>query len=91
MLDLCSDVMSHSFTVVEEELCIVERPLGKEQLEANVKLEKRLSAKDDDGEIGLAMAGASGKNVFCTVFPFAPQPYIRGKRTQVVPTVGLPT
>jgi hypothetical protein len=24
-------------------------------------------------------AGASGKNVFCTVFPFAPQPFVHGK------------
>ena len=23
--------------------------------------------------------GASGKNVFCTVFPFAPQPFVHGK------------
>jgi hypothetical protein len=29
----------------------------KEQLEANVELEKRLSAKDDDSKIGLAVAG----------------------------------
>jgi hypothetical protein len=28
--------------------------------------------------------GASGKNVVWTVFPFAPQPFIRGKRTHVV-------
>jgi hypothetical protein len=29
-------------------------------------------------------SGASGKNVVWTVFPFAPQPFIRGKRTHVV-------
>ena len=28
--------------------------------------------------------GASGKNVVWTVFPFAPQPFIRGKRKHVV-------
>jgi hypothetical protein len=33
-------------------------------------------------------SGASGKNVVWTVFPFAPQLFIRGKRTHVV---GLPT
>jgi hypothetical protein len=32
MLDLCPDDMLHTFTTVEEEICILERQLGKEQL-----------------------------------------------------------
>jgi hypothetical protein len=57
MLDLCPDVMLHTFTTVEEDICVLERQLGKEQLEENVELEKQLSEKDDDDEIRLAVAG----------------------------------
>jgi hypothetical protein len=44
--------------------------------------EKRMSenvASLNCDENGLHPTGASGKNVFCTVFPFAPQPFVHGK------------
>jgi hypothetical protein len=44
----------------------------------------RLSASIPFNTILLTTAGASGKNVVWMVFPFAPQAFIRGKRTHVV-------
>jgi hypothetical protein len=40
MLDLYPDAMSHTFTLVEEELSILERRLGKQQMKDNIELEK---------------------------------------------------
>jgi hypothetical protein len=57
MLDLCPDAMSNTFTMVEDEICILERQLGKEQLEESVRLEKLLSEKDSDGKTRLAVTG----------------------------------
>jgi hypothetical protein len=49
--------MSHTFTLVEEELSIPEQRLGKQQMKDNIELYEQRSEKDDDGEIGLAVAG----------------------------------
>jgi hypothetical protein len=57
MLDLCPAALTHQFTGMEEAVSLIERTLGKEQLEENVELEKSFSAKDDDGEIGLEVSG----------------------------------
>jgi hypothetical protein len=42
---------------MEQDLCLIQRRIGLEQLEENVELEKRFSEKDENGETSIDVLG----------------------------------
>ena len=57
MLDLCPAALDGKFSELEQAICLIQRRIGKRQLEDNVEKEKLLSKRDDDREIGLEVSG----------------------------------
>ena len=57
MLDLCPSALLSQFSEIEEHVALEERRRGIEQLKENVELEISLTPPDENGDIGIDVAG----------------------------------
>jgi hypothetical protein len=66
ILDLCPAALWNQSSPMEEDLCLIQRRVGLEQLEEKVELEIQFSEREENGESGIDVSGDTGWDKYGT-------------------------